>query len=190
MWREIADVFVGNAIDQGLTVLRDLQAEMDRRYDWLDAQGRRKIVAADGIPSCSCVIDELAYFSATVGTKKTQDEFINLIRDLVARGRAAGIIMVARHATARRRTSSPPACGTSSATGAPSAAPPTPAATSSWAPAGPSRATTPPTSPPNNAASAGCSPKAASPAGSKPPTCTDGEIRRLVARAKIIRGHR
>ena len=53
MWREIADVFVGNDVDQGLTVLADLQAEMDRRYDWLDAQGRRKIVAArrDPVPA-------------------------------------------------------------------------------------------------------------------------------------------
>ena len=94
MWREIADVFVGNAVDQGLTVLADLQAEMDARYDWLDSNGRRKIVQADGVPFILVVVDELAYFSATVGTKKSQDEWINLTRDLVARGRAAGIIMV------------------------------------------------------------------------------------------------
>ncbi len=94
MWREIADVFVGNAVEQGLTVLGDLQADMDARYDWLDHQGRRKIVPADGVPFILVVVDELAYFTATVGIKKTQDEFINLTRDLVARGRAAGIIMV------------------------------------------------------------------------------------------------
>jgi S-DNA-T family DNA segregation ATPase FtsK/SpoIIIE len=94
MWREVADMFVGNAVEHGLSVLADLQAEMDRRYDWLGSQGRRKIVAADGIAFLRVVIDELAYFSATVGTKKTQDEFINLTRDLVARGRAAGVIMV------------------------------------------------------------------------------------------------
>jgi len=41
------------------------------------------------------VIDELAYFSATVGEPKQQKEFITLVRDLVARGRAAGIIVVA-----------------------------------------------------------------------------------------------
>jgi S-DNA-T family DNA segregation ATPase FtsK/SpoIIIE len=94
MWREVADMFVGNAVQDGLRVLADLQAEMDRRYDWLDAHGRRKIVQADGIPFLLVVVDELAYFSATVGTKKTQDEWINLTRDLVARGRAAGVIMV------------------------------------------------------------------------------------------------
>jgi len=94
MWREIADLFVGNAVDQGLAVLGELQDEMDRRYDWLDSVGRRKIVQADRMPFILCVVDELAYFTATVGTKKTQEEFINLTRDLVARGRAAGVIIV------------------------------------------------------------------------------------------------
>jgi S-DNA-T family DNA segregation ATPase FtsK/SpoIIIE len=94
MWREVADMFVGNDVDQALTVLVDLQAEMDWRYNWLVSQGRRKIVQSDGLPFILCVVDELAYFSATVGTKKSQDEFINLTRDLVARGRAAGIVMV------------------------------------------------------------------------------------------------
>jgi DNA segregation ATPase FtsK/SpoIIIE, S-DNA-T family len=94
MWREVADVFVGNNVNEALTVLGDLQAEMDWRYDWLVSQGRRKVVAADGLPFIVVVIDEVAYFSATVGTKKSQDEFINLTRDLVARGRAAGVIMV------------------------------------------------------------------------------------------------
>ena len=41
------------------------------------------------------VLDELAYFSATVGTKREQEAFSVLVRDLVARGRAAGIIVVA-----------------------------------------------------------------------------------------------
>jgi hypothetical protein len=41
------------------------------------------------------VIDELAYFSVTIGTPAEQDEFKTLVRDLVARGRAAGIIMIA-----------------------------------------------------------------------------------------------
>jgi hypothetical protein len=42
-----------------------------------------------------CVVDEIAYYSATAGTKKTQDEFAMRLRDLVARGRAAGVIVVA-----------------------------------------------------------------------------------------------
>ena len=94
MWRDVADVFVGNDVNHALTVLRDLQAEMDARYDWLVARGRRKVTRSDRLPFVLVVVDEVAFFSATVGTKKTQDEFINLIRDLVARGRAAGVIMI------------------------------------------------------------------------------------------------
>ena len=40
------------------------------------------------------VIDEYAYFSATVGTKKDRENFAALTRDLVARGRAAGVIVI------------------------------------------------------------------------------------------------
>ena len=41
------------------------------------------------------VFDEVAYFSATVGEPRQQKEFTALLRDLVARGRAAGVIVVA-----------------------------------------------------------------------------------------------
>ena len=92
----------------------------------------------DGCDVIVCVIDELAFFSVTVGTKDQQEEFKTLVRDLVARGRAAGIIMIV--ATQRpSATSSPPRCGTCSDIGWRSAAPPTPAATSSCPSAGPPR---------------------------------------------------
>src|SRR5918997_1433256 len=57
----------------------------------IDEDGRR----VDGLPVILCAIDELAYFSVTIGTKDQQEEFKTLVRDLVARGRAAGIIVVA-----------------------------------------------------------------------------------------------
>ena len=95
LWRAVADVFVGNTITDALTRLRELQAEMDTRYGLLDTAGRRKIVRTDGLPVILCVIDELAYFSVTIGTPAEQEEFKTLVRDLVARGRAAGIIVVA-----------------------------------------------------------------------------------------------
>src|SRR5438874_1994220 len=41
------------------------------------------------------ILDEIAYFSATVGKKTDREEFAVLLRDLVARGRAVGIIVVA-----------------------------------------------------------------------------------------------
>lgn len=95
LWRQVADIFVGNDITEALDRLRDLQSEMDTRYWLLDQAGRRKIVNTDGLDTILCVIDELAYFSVTIGTKDQQEEFRTLVRDLVARGRAAGIIVVA-----------------------------------------------------------------------------------------------
>ena len=95
LWRKVADVFVGNDITYALDRLRALQAEMDARYAQLDAALRRKIDRIDGLPVILCAIDELAYFTVTIGTKDQQEEFRTLVRDLVARGRAAGIIVVA-----------------------------------------------------------------------------------------------
>jgi S-DNA-T family DNA segregation ATPase FtsK/SpoIIIE len=95
MWRHIADEFVGPNIDHALRVLRRLQRVMDNRYAWLEADERRKVIAADQLSMILAIFDEIAYFSATVGTKQQQEEFVALLRDLVARGRAAGIIVVA-----------------------------------------------------------------------------------------------
>jgi S-DNA-T family DNA segregation ATPase FtsK/SpoIIIE len=95
LWRDVSDVFVGPDIDEALYRLRQLQLEMDRRYDELDRVRRRKIVRTDPIPVILAVIDELALYSVTYGTKDQQETFVRILRDLVARGRAAGIIIVA-----------------------------------------------------------------------------------------------
>ena len=60
----------------------------------LVAAGLRKITAESGEPVYLVIIDEYAYFSATVGTKPNREEFSALVRDLVARGRAAGVIVI------------------------------------------------------------------------------------------------
>jgi len=73
LWRPIADTFVGNSITLALDKLRELQAEMDIRYAQLDAAGRRKIVHTDGLDVILCVIDELAYYSVTIGSKDEQE---------------------------------------------------------------------------------------------------------------------
>ena len=95
LWRACAEVFVGASLDDAIGRLGELQAEMERRYDALDAIPRRKIVPGDGVDAIMLVIDELAYYSATAGDKKQRDQVSLLLRDLVARGRAAGIIVVA-----------------------------------------------------------------------------------------------
>jgi S-DNA-T family DNA segregation ATPase FtsK/SpoIIIE len=94
-WRDCAEQFVGPDIDQANKVLRELRDEMDDRYAQLLDAGRRKIERAGGVPPILVVFDELAYFSATVGSRTQQNEFVALVRDLVARGRAAGVIVVA-----------------------------------------------------------------------------------------------
>jgi S-DNA-T family DNA segregation ATPase FtsK/SpoIIIE len=95
LWRACAEVFIGPAITDAIDLLKHLQGLMDTRYvDLLDT-GRRKITRESGQPVVLVVFDELAYFSATVGEAKQQKEFVALVRDLVARGRAAGIIVVA-----------------------------------------------------------------------------------------------
>lgn len=94
-WREVADVFVGNDMDLALSRLADLQHELDIRYAMLRKAGRRKIVRDDGLDVILFVVDELALFSATYGSKDEREEFVRILRDIVARGRAAGIITLA-----------------------------------------------------------------------------------------------
>jgi S-DNA-T family DNA segregation ATPase FtsK/SpoIIIE len=70
---------------------------MDNRYLYLDLDpgNRRKISRGDSFLAILLAVDEIAYFSATAGDKKSQEQFSALLRDLVARGRAVGIIVVA-----------------------------------------------------------------------------------------------
>src|SRR6266496_743237 len=94
-WRACAETFVGPSIDDAIDTLRGLRQQMDDRYDWLLDHRRRKIRRGDEYQPVLVVLDELAYFSATVGETKQQKEFTSLLRDLVARGRAAGLVVVA-----------------------------------------------------------------------------------------------
>ncbi|HEX4100036.1 MAG TPA: FtsK/SpoIIIE domain-containing protein [Pseudonocardiaceae bacterium] len=95
LWRHCAEAFIGPNITDAIDLLKQLQTAMDTRYGELLDTGRRKITRDCGQPVVLVVFDELAYFSATVGDSRQQKEFVGLVRDLVARGRAAGIIVVA-----------------------------------------------------------------------------------------------
>src|SRR3954471_15780635 len=94
-WRTCADAFVGPDIDRALSLLTRLQIMMDRRDAYLLDCERRKVVAVDTFLPYVVAVDEFAYFSATVGKKADRDRFSELLRDLVARGRAVGLIVVA-----------------------------------------------------------------------------------------------
>jgi S-DNA-T family DNA segregation ATPase FtsK/SpoIIIE len=91
----VAKQFVGNDMRKALRILHGLQDDLDERYLHLARTGRKKIVPGDGFRAKLLCIDELAYFTVTVGTKDQQEEFRTLVRDIVARGRAAGIITIA-----------------------------------------------------------------------------------------------
>ena len=94
LWRECADRFVGPSMADALETMHWLQNLMNTRYDRLVAASQRKITRASGEPVYLVIIDEYAYFSATVGKKPDREEFAALVRDLVARGRAAGVIVI------------------------------------------------------------------------------------------------
>ncbi len=93
-WSACVRVFVGHDVERAITVLEELTAEMDVRYQELLRRGVRKVTRAEGLRLHVVVIDELALYVA--GTdKKSSLRFAELLRGLVARGRAAGIIVLA-----------------------------------------------------------------------------------------------
>jgi S-DNA-T family DNA segregation ATPase FtsK/SpoIIIE len=94
-WEACADVFVGPDLPAAIGTLRRLQMVMDNRYTFLRRSQRRKITRGDAFAAILVAVDEIAYFSATVGDRKTQEAFSSLLRDLVARGRAVGIMVAA-----------------------------------------------------------------------------------------------
>jgi S-DNA-T family DNA segregation ATPase FtsK/SpoIIIE len=94
-WKKCAELFVGPDITAALSLLKRLQKMMDNRYDYLEECERRKIIPGDVFLAYLVAIDEIAYFSATIGTKPQREDFSMLLRDLIARGRAVGLIVVA-----------------------------------------------------------------------------------------------
>ena len=93
-WAPVADRLVGPDLGEATPTLDHLRSEMDLRYAQLFASGRRKVTPEDGLGLQVVVIDELALYLAT-GDRKARDRFADSLRDLIARGRAAGVIVVA-----------------------------------------------------------------------------------------------
>ena len=95
LWADCADVFVGPDIDHANRTLKRVQTVMDNRYAYLLSRKRRKIGPNDLFGQILVACDEIAYFSATVDDKTKRELFAALLRDIVARGRAVGIIVAA-----------------------------------------------------------------------------------------------
>ena len=93
-WNRIARAAIGPQVDDAIGVLRSLQAEMDARYEQLLADGHRKVRRDLGMPLHFLACDELAFY-LHAGDRKASGEFATVLRDLVARGRAAGIVVAA-----------------------------------------------------------------------------------------------
>ena len=93
-WAGCADSTAGVHVEDANLLLARLRADMDERYLALLANRARKVTPASGLPLHLVVIDELAHYLLN-GDRKERALFAELMRDLVARGRAAGIIVIA-----------------------------------------------------------------------------------------------
>jgi hypothetical protein len=93
-WADCAERFVGSDLEEAALALADLQGEMDARYERLVAERRRKVGPGDGIPLHVVVVDELALYLRS-GDRTKRAELTEAFRDLVSRGRAAGIVVLA-----------------------------------------------------------------------------------------------
>jgi hypothetical protein len=92
-WAPVAERLVGPDVGAAIALLRELQGEMDARYRELLARGLRKIRRDDELALHLVVVDELAFY-LTHPDAKQRKEFTERLRDVVARGRAAGVIVV------------------------------------------------------------------------------------------------
>jgi hypothetical protein len=93
-WAPACRRLAGTDGRDAIGLLREVQAEMDARYRELLARGLRKIGPDEGLPLDVVVCDELAFY-LSLPDKRERQEFTELLRDLVARGRAAGVIVCA-----------------------------------------------------------------------------------------------
>jgi hypothetical protein len=93
-WSGSAEHFVGPDMEGAIEVLKELCAEMDRRYETLLEAGVRKIDANGEFGLHVVAIDELAFYLRG-GKREERNELTETLRDLISRGRAAGIIVIA-----------------------------------------------------------------------------------------------
>lgn len=93
-WRDVARRVAGPSSDEAIGALEVLHEVLAARYRSLVASGLRKVDRERGDGLHVVVIDELAWFLRG-GERASRERFTELLRDLVARGRAAGIIVVA-----------------------------------------------------------------------------------------------
>jgi hypothetical protein len=94
VWQGCAHSLVGPNVQQAIEVLKALIGELDDRYLTLLANRARKVAPGDGLPLHLVVVEELAFYT-NGPDRKAASAFAVLLRDFVARGRAAGMVTVA-----------------------------------------------------------------------------------------------
>jgi hypothetical protein len=91
-WAPCAECLVGPDVGAAIELLEAVRDAMEERYRQLLAGGLRKITRE--LPLHCVVCDELAFY-LMAEDRKQRARFSELLRDIVARGRAAGIITLA-----------------------------------------------------------------------------------------------
>ena len=94
-WEPLADRVVGHDLDDALDAIAELQALLDARLAAVKAAGLEKINPESGHGFVLVVVDELALYTSVYGEPAQRKRFSAGLRDLVARGRAAGLVVVA-----------------------------------------------------------------------------------------------
>lgn len=94
-WEPLADRVTGHSLDDALAAVAELQALLDARLAMVKAAGLEKINRESGHGFVLVVVDELALYTSVYGEPAQQKRFSAALRDLVSRGRAAGVIVVA-----------------------------------------------------------------------------------------------
>ena len=90
-YARVSDGFVGCDIELANEQLNQILAMMDERYARLRELGLKKVNRDCGLGLVVTIIDELPYY---VSSGKQGKEFAEKLRDLLARGRAAGMIVI------------------------------------------------------------------------------------------------
>jgi S-DNA-T family DNA segregation ATPase FtsK/SpoIIIE len=94
VWQSCAHRLVGPNVEEAIDVLKGLIGELDDRYLTLLANRARKVAPGDRQPLHLVVVEELAFYTNGPDRKARHGVSV-LLRDFVARGRAAGMVTVA-----------------------------------------------------------------------------------------------
>jgi DNA segregation ATPase FtsK/SpoIIIE-like protein len=99
LWRDRFSV-IAKKEEDATTVLAATVEEMERRYEWLEEKGLKKITEKEispTMPLLVLMVDELAdlvSIGVTKDEKNAELERSTMIRRLIAKGRAAGVVVI------------------------------------------------------------------------------------------------